>query len=117
MSHQVEKEQNKIHEERVVLANTVLEQASVLVAEDNFRLYYHLMPSAGWMNDPNGLIYYKGEYHAFYQHNPYEPKNGPMHWGHAKSKDLVNWEHLPVALAPSENYDMGENGGYGCWSG
>ena len=85
--------------------------------EDNYRLDYHLMPPAGWMNDPNGLIYFNHEYHAFYQHNPYEPKNGPMHWGHAKSKDLVNWEHLPVALAPSEIYDMGESGGYGCWSG
>ncbi|KRF13639.1 glycoside hydrolase family 32 protein [Paenibacillus sp. Soil787] len=117
MIHQGDKEQNKIHEERVVLANTTLAQSSVLVAEDNFRLNYHLMPPAGWMNDPNGLIYFNDEYHVFYQHYPYEPKWGPMHWGHAKSKDLVNWEHLPVALAPSEIYDMGETGGYGCWSG
>lgn len=117
MSNQASKERNRVHEERVDLANKALEQASAFVTEDNFRLYYHLMPPAGWMNDPNGLIYYKGEYHAFYQHNPYEPKNGPMHWGHAKSKDLVNWEHLPVALAPSEYYDAGESGGHGCWSG
>jgi beta-fructofuranosidase len=88
-----------------------------MLKEDGYRLQYHLMPPAGWMNDPNGLIHYKGEYHAFYQHNPHEPKNGPMHWGHAKSKDLVTWEHLPIALAPSEDYDKGENGGYGCWSG
>ncbi|KRE32798.1 glycoside hydrolase family 32 protein [Paenibacillus sp. Soil724D2] len=115
---QEDKERNKVHEERVDLANKALKQATATtVVEDNYRLDYHLMPPAGWMNDPNGLIYYKGEYHAFYQHNPYEPKNGPMHWGHAKSKDLLNWEHLPVALAPSEIYDMGESGGYGCWSG
>ncbi|MFC4972217.1 glycoside hydrolase family 32 protein [Paenibacillus sp. GCM10023248] len=87
------------------------------MGDDSYRLRYHLMPPAGWMNDPNGLIYYQNEYHAFYQHYPYESSWGPMHWGHAKSKDLVNWEHLPVALAPSETYDAGETGGYGCWSG
>ncbi|MDF2644621.1 MAG: sucrose-6-phosphate hydrolase [Paenibacillus sp.] len=117
MSHQEDKERNRVHEERVDVANKALEQASSIVEEDDFRLSYHLMPPAGWMNDPNGLIYFNQEYHVFYQHYPYEPKWGPMHWGHAKSKDLVNWEHLPVALAPSENYDMGESGGYGCWSG
>ncbi|NOU74364.1 sucrose-6-phosphate hydrolase [Paenibacillus sp. LMG 31458] len=117
MSHQVVKERNRVHKERVDLANKALEQASAAVAEGNYRLYYHLMPPAGWMNDPNGLIYFNHEYHVFYQHYPYASKWGPMHWGHAKSKDLVNWEHLPVALAPSENYDAGESEGYGCWSG
>lgn len=117
MSHQVDMERNKVHKERIDLANKALEQASAAVAEGNYRLYYHLMPPAGWMNDPNGLIYFNQEYHVFYQHYPYESKWGPMHWGHAKSKDLLNWEHLPVALAPSENYDAGESGGYGCWSG
>ena len=121
MSRQVGMEQdrterNKIHMERVEQANQALEQASKLVGED-FRLGYHVMPPAGWMNDPNGLIYWNEEYHVFYQHYPYEPKWGPMHWGHAKSKDLVHWEHLPIALAPSEEYDSGESGGYGCWSG
>lgn len=71
----------------------------------------HLMPEIGWMNDPNGLIFYKGEYHAFYQYYPYEPVWGPMHWGHAKSKDLYNWEHLPVALAPDLEHE------HGCFSG
>jgi len=71
----------------------------------------HLMPEVGWMNDPNGLIFYKGEYHAFYQYYPYEPLWGPMHWGHAKSKDLYNWEHLPVALAPDLAHE------HGCFSG
>jgi beta-fructofuranosidase len=108
---------NKRHMASVKKANQALAQATELVVDDTFRLGYHVMPPAGWMNDPNGLIYWKEEYHVFYQHYPYEPKWGPMHWGHAKSKDLVSWEHLPIALAPSEAYDSGETGGIGCWSG
>lgn len=117
MSHQLEMERNKRHMERVEQANQALGHAAKPVMEDGYRLGYHLMPPAGWMNDPNGLIYWNGEYHVFYQHYPFEPKWGPMHWGHAKSKDLVHWEHLPIALAPSEDYDCGGTGGYGCWSG
>jgi len=79
------------------------------------RQKYHFMPPAYWMNDPNGLIYFKDTYHLFYQFNPYSPEWGPMHWGHATSKDLLHWQHQPIALAPSEIYDLHERGG--CFSG
>lgn len=64
------------------------------------------------MNDPNGLIYYKGKYHLFYQFYPYGPYWSAMHWGHAISDDLLNWEYLPVALAPSEPYDDCQKAAY-----
>ncbi len=64
------------------------------------RLQFHFSPSAKWMNDPNGMVYYEGEYHLFYQYYPDSTVWGPMHWGHAVSKDLVHWEHLPIALYP-----------------
>ena len=65
-----------------------------------FRPQYHFSPPKKWMNDPNGMVYYEGEYHLFYQYYPDSTVWGPMHWGHAVSKDLVNWEHLPIALYP-----------------
>lgn len=81
------------------------------IAPERFR--YHFEPSKGWMNDPNGLIYFRGEYHAFFQHYPHAPQWGQMHWGHAVSRDLIHWEELPIALYPDQSY---ENDG-GCFSG
>lgn len=68
--------------------------------KEPFRPTVHFTPQAKWMNDPNGMVYYKGEYHLFYQYYPDSTVWGPMHWGHAVSKDLVRWEHLPTALYP-----------------
>jgi fructan beta-fructosidase len=65
-----------------------------------YRPQVHFSPKAHWMNDPNGMVYYKGTYHLFFQHYPDDIVWGPMHWGHAISKDLVHWKELPIALYP-----------------
>ena len=82
----------------------------IKVSNQRYRLGYHLMSNGGWINDPNGFSYFKGYYHIFYQYYPYAPEWGPMHWGHARSRDLVHWETLPIALTPG---DMES----GCFSG
>jgi fructan beta-fructosidase len=65
-----------------------------------YRPLIHFTPAKGWMNDPNGMVYYKGVYHLFYQYHPNSSVWGPMHWGHATSTDLVHWKHEPIALYP-----------------
>ncbi len=73
------------------------------VYQEQHRPQFHFSPAKNWMNDPNGLIFYKGEYHLFYQYYPDSTVWGPMHWGHAVTSDLIHWEHLPIALFPDEN--------------
>ncbi|MGI3780935.1 MAG: glycoside hydrolase family 32 protein [Janthinobacterium lividum] len=73
----------------------------------------HIRPRWGWLNDPNGLITVDGTYHVFFQHNPYEPVHGHIHWGHVSSTDLLTWTEHPVALVPQP----GTVDAAGCWSG
>lgn len=79
---------------------------------DSQRPVFHFSNPAGWMNDPNGFSDYRGEHHLFFQYYPYATHWDSMHWGHAKSKDFIQWEYLPAALAPDKDYD-----GLGAFSG
>jgi beta-fructofuranosidase len=83
------------------------------LAADPLRPQFHLLPARNWMNDPNGPIFWQGNYHMFFQYNPNAAVWGDMHWAHAVSKDMIHWKHLPIALAPtSGSYDQD-----GCFSG
>jgi fructan beta-fructosidase len=85
-----------------VLAISPIIQAQSDLYKEKYRPQFHFTPAINWCNDPNGLMYYKGVYHLFYQHNPFGNVWGHMSWGHATSKDLLHWEHQPLAI-PEEN--------------
>jgi beta-fructofuranosidase len=87
--------------------------AAADLAHDTNRPQFHLLPAANWMNDPNGPIFWKGRYHMFFQYNPHAAVWGDMHWAHALSPDMVHWQHLPIALAPTKGGPDQE----GCFSG
>ena len=79
------------------------EPENQLQYSEPYRSQYHFSPQEKWMNDPNGLVYHDGIYHLFYQYYPDDIVWGPMYWGHATSKDMVHWEHRPIALYPDEH--------------
>jgi fructan beta-fructosidase len=91
---------NSCHPTAQISETTNQQQSATNNNTDPFRPKHHFTPPEKWMNDPNGMFYYKGEYHLYYQYYPKDIVWGPMHWGHAKSKDLMTWKHLPIALYP-----------------
>lgn len=105
----------KLMSKKINQAQAVIDTNKESVKNGASRQTYHFMPEVGWLNDPNGLIYFQEKYHFFYQYNPYDSFWGSMHWGHAVSNDLLHWDYLPVALAPSHEYDNHPQGG--CFSG
>jgi len=83
-----------------ILLQTAILYGQTKAADEMYRPLIHFTPKEKWMNDPNGLVYSNGVYHLFYQHHPYSSVWGPMHWGHATSKDLIHWKHESIALYP-----------------
>jgi len=88
------------------LTSSISPSTALAYRSEPFRPQYHFTPDSGWMNDPNGMVYYKGLYHLFYQYNPNATVWGPMNWGHAVSKDLVNWKQDGIAIPPDKNGDI-----------
>ena len=78
---------------------------------NKYRLKYHMVPPVGWMNDPNGLVYFNNCFHVYYQYNPFNSLPGRMLWGHFKSKDLIKYEHEDVAIVPNEEHGNIFSGG------
>ena len=106
-------EVDRLREDSKALSS--IEQSDQIKGAENLyhealRPQFHFSSRRGWNNDPNGLVYYEGEYHLFYQHNPYGWDWGNMHWGHAVSTDLLHWQELPIALYPRQFDDWAFSG-------
>jgi fructan beta-fructosidase len=95
---------------KIMRSNAVPDAEIFNLYREKHRPQFHFTSLRGWLNDPNGLVYYQGEYHLFYQHNPYGWSWGNMHWGHAVSKDLIHWKEVGEALYPRQHGDW-------CFSG
>ena len=93
------------HKNALKYANEKLAASVKNMPEKYWYPVYHAAPPANWMSSPSGFSYFNKEYHLFYQHNPFAPQYGKMYWGHMSSSDMINWKNLPVALAPTDNYD------------
>ena len=104
--------QDPERDETIRRSEEAVRAAVPVAAADRDRTIYHYHAPANWMNDPNGTIFYKGWYHLFYQQTPDSAESGIKYWGHARSRDLVHWEDLPIALWPSIS-----SGEESIWSG
>lgn len=102
----------KSEDQLIKKAEQAVDSKKEKVESDYYRLNYHIMPPAGLLNDPNGFIQFDGDYHLFYQFNPFDTSHGAKFWAHLKSDDLVDWQELPLALAPAQSYES-----HGCYSG
>lgn len=98
--------------EALIRATAAVEAVAPRAQADPGRPIFHVTSLAQWVNDPNGPIFHKGYYHLFYQLDPFSDRGGTKYWGHVRSRDLAKWEHLPIAIAPSN--DKGEES---IWSG
>ncbi len=103
---------NALQKDLTLLVSRIEAGDRARVDADTRRLRFHLMPPTGWLNDPNGLCWYKGNYHVFYQYGPFDPNGGVKFWGHWTSPDLLHWTQQPAALCPDQTWDI-----HGVYSG